>query len=80
VGGVDGVSAGRTAPGPEQAPVRRGVDHVEVSHLAMYLSKLKSLPAVRQDLIDSVREQLAQGGYDTPEKLEAALDQLLDDL
>ena len=58
----------------------RGSDRVEVSQLAMYLSKLRALPDVRQDLIDEVRAQIAKGAYDTPEKLEAALGALLDEL
>ncbi len=69
---------GRGAPTPPSTT--RGSDRVEVSQLAMYLSKLRAMPDVRQDLIDEVRAQIAKGAYDTPEKLEAALDALLDEL
>ena len=41
-------------------------------------TKLKNLP-VRQELVDSVRQQIAQGTYDTPEKLDAAINELLSD-
>jgi hypothetical protein len=44
--------------------------------MAVYLNKLKNLP-IRQDLVDSVRQQISQGTYDTPEKLDAALNELL---
>jgi hypothetical protein len=35
---------------------------------------------MRQDLIDRVRREIAEGTYDTPEKWDQALDRLLDDL
>ena len=47
--------------------------------MALYLSKLRALPEIRQDLVDSVRAQIASGSYDTPDKLDAALDELLSD-
>jgi negative regulator of flagellin synthesis FlgM len=47
--------------------------------MATYLSKLSALPQVRQDLVNSVREQIAAGTYDTPERLDAALNVLLSD-
>jgi len=77
--------AGRDAhqAGMDQAavqPIRRGDDRVEVSALATYLSKLKQLPAIRQGLVDSVRDQIAQGSYETPEKIDAAVEELLTDL
>lgn len=59
--------------------VQRGSDQVEVSQLATYLSTLRSLPSVRQDLIDSVKAQIAAGTYDTPERFDAALNGLVND-
>ena len=35
---------------------------------------------VRADLVARVRREIAAGTYDTPEKLEAALERLLEDL
>src|SRR3954452_7590680 len=37
-------------------------------------------PEVRADLVARVRRDIAAGNYDTPEKWEAALDRLLEDL
>jgi hypothetical protein len=73
-----GSSLGRNVHVTEDATVRRGSDRVEVSQMALYLNKLKSLP-VRQDLVDSVKQQIAQGTYDTPEKFEAAMNEMLGD-
>lgn len=61
------------------APVR-GQDQVEVSELAMYLNKLRDMPAVRQDLVDRVKSEIAGGTYLTPDKLDAALAELARDL
>jgi hypothetical protein len=40
---------------------------------------MKMLPSVRQNLIDSVRERIANGTYETPEMLDAAIEQFMHD-
>lgn len=35
---------------------------------------------VRQDRIERIKRQIAEGTYDTPERWEAALDRLLDEM
>ena len=40
----------------------------------------RSDPAIRWDLVDRVRREIAAGDYDTPEKWQIALDRLLDRL
>jgi hypothetical protein len=37
-------------------------------------------PFVRWDLVERVKQEIAQGVYDTPEKWDAALDRLLESL
>lgn len=64
----------------EASPPRRGTDQVEVSDMAYYMSQLRSLPPVRQDLIDQVRSQINSGTYDTPQKVDAAIEAMFDDL
>jgi len=59
--------------------IRRGTDQVEVSELATYLSKIRQLP-VRQELVDSVREKIARGDYETPDRIDATVDEILKDL
>ncbi|MCC6950269.1 MAG: flagellar biosynthesis anti-sigma factor FlgM [Phycisphaerales bacterium] len=64
----------------EAAPtIRRGTDHVEVSELATYLAKIRQLP-IRQELVDRVRDEISRGEYDTPDRVEAAVEELLKDL
>lgn len=68
---------GRNAAGEG---IDRGSDRLEVSELATYLSKLSALPPVRTELVDTVRRQIADGTYETPEKFNAAVEELLKDL
>jgi negative regulator of flagellin synthesis FlgM len=58
----------------------RGDDRVEFSRAAQLLSKLHELPDVRQDLVDRVKNEIASGTYETPDKLDAALESLSEDL
>ena len=39
-----------------------------------------SAPEVRQEQVDAIREQIAAGTYETPEKLDKAVDRLLDEI
>lgn len=64
----------------DEAPTRRSGDRAEISEMASYLNKLRALPAVRQDLVDRVRDKIAAGEYDTADKIEQALDELYRDL
>lgn len=58
----------------------RGSDSVELSQHARYLSQLANLPDIRQGLVDRVRSEIAQGRYETPDKIDALLDELASDL
>jgi len=50
---------------------------VEVSTLARSLSRLNQDEPVRQDLIDRVRAEIEAGRYDTPDKVDAAVENIL---
>ena len=78
-GGVTDRTTVRTTALRDSAPVERPSDRVDISDRARYLNRLASLPA-RQGLVDRVRSEIAEGTYDTPEKLDQALSGLLDDL
>lgn len=64
-----------TAPTGSGAEAKR--DQVELSSQAQLLSKIAELPDVRESLVVRVRSELAAGTYETPDKLEAAIDALL---
>ncbi len=72
----------KPATGAAQAtPVRRlTADRVELSELARYRALVASLPAIRTDLVNSVRQQIQAGTYETDEKLTQAIEALAADL
>jgi negative regulator of flagellin synthesis FlgM len=55
-------------------------DHVEISPLGQMLDGIGQLPEIRHERVDEIRRQLATDSYETPEKLELALDRMLDEL
>lgn len=55
----------------------RGTDRVEVSRMASLLNQLREMPEVREDLVARVRAQIAAGDYDTPERIEGAIDGMI---
>jgi anti-sigma28 factor (negative regulator of flagellin synthesis) len=77
VGAVE--TALRSSARSEPAPPRRAADKVELSDKAYYLNKLRNLP-IRSDLVDSVRQQIEGGTYETEAKIDAAIDELVKDL
>ncbi len=87
---ISSVSADRPdlTIGAPSSPIRHGgdagrprpSDRVELSDRARYLSKIADMPAVRSDLVDSVRRQIEQGTYDSAERLEEAIRNLAEDL
>jgi hypothetical protein len=73
-------SEGSVRPEGASGGIVREADQLEVSFMATYLAKLRELPAIRQDLVDRVKGEISAGRYETNEKLEAALDELVKEL
>ncbi len=71
-------------PGAEAAPAveapHREPDSVDLSEHARLLETLRENNAIRTELISQVRAEIAAGTYETPERLERALDALAEDL
>ena len=65
----------RTAA-PSQPAAGRGADTVEFSSAARLLGSADGPDNVRQDLIDQVRAEIAAGIYETPDKIDTAVDNL----
>ena len=61
-------------------PSGRAGDRVELSTHARLLDRLLRLPDVRDELVASVRQAIADGTYQTPEKLDIAVQRLLEEL
>lgn len=66
------------------SPVVHGLeapqDEVQISSAARLLGQIQSDPAVRAERLVEIRAAIASGVYETPEKLEAALLRLLDEI
>ena len=60
-----------------------GVDHtdqVDISPEADQISRAREASDVRSDRVAEIRRAIADGSYETDEKLNAALDRLLDEM
>jgi negative regulator of flagellin synthesis FlgM len=67
---------------PESQPTSASgpVDRVDISPAAEAASKAGEAGGVRQDLVNLIRGQIASGTYDTPEKMDIALERMLDQM
>jgi negative regulator of flagellin synthesis FlgM len=63
----------------DQPAQTRTSDRVELSGLDGIMAKLKTND-VRTDKVQAIRQQIAEGSYETPEKLDAAIERMMDDL
>ena len=55
-------------------------DVVEISSAASLAAKIEQIPDVRADLVARVKQEIAAGTYETPERIDAAIENLLEDL
>ncbi|MCC5828399.1 MAG: hypothetical protein JJU36_03030 [Phycisphaeraceae bacterium] len=90
---VNGTERNRTNPGshtpgastpasptPGGPGNREPVDRADLSEEGLNRSRGESQGTIRFDLVGRVRAEIAEGRYETPEKLDAAIDRLLADL
>lgn len=77
--GIHGPHFAHRGQGPHAAPQSEGADRVEISPAAEEAIRLAESGQIRQDLVNSIRAQIAAGTYETPAKLEAALERMLDE-
>ncbi len=68
------------APDTRDRAADRAGDRVELSTHARLLDRLLRLPDVRDELVERVRHAIADGTFETPEKLDIAVRQLLEEL
>lgn len=62
---------------PEAAPI---ADEVEISDAARLVEQVQQMPDIREDRVAAVRQQIADGTYETNDKLNLALERLLDEI
>jgi len=83
VHGAHGINAPhftQRTQGSQAAPASRAADRVEISPAAEAAAKAADTGDIRTDLVNSIRQQIAAGTYDTPDKMDAALSRLLDQI
>lgn len=56
------------------------LDNINTTPIGQLLKKIASLPEVRKEKVLGVRRQLNDGNYDLNERLNIALDKVLEDL
>ena len=61
----------------DQAPIN---DELQISDAARLVEQARQVPEVRQDRIEAIRAKIAEGTYETDEKLEIAVERLLDEI
>lgn len=55
-------------------------DEVQISSVGQFLDRIGQLPEIRTNRVDQLRAAIAQGNYDSDEKLSVALDRLLSEI
>ena len=55
-------------------------DQLEISAAAQAAIEAHESGEIRSELVSRVREEIANGTYETPDKLDTALDRLLDEI
>ena len=58
---------------PDRSPEQRAL----AAHL---LERIKDVPNVREDLCKRVKQEIAEGAYETAERMEQAVERLVDEL
>jgi len=54
-------------------------DRVEISNVARFLSQIASMPDIRPEKVEALRNALLQGNYDVDTRFSQALDRFLDE-
>ena len=55
-------------------------DELDISHEADLASRAREVPDIRADRVAEIRRQIESGEYETEERLNLALDRLLDEI
>ena len=64
----------------QESPSTKSVDRVDISAAAEAAIQASEGGEVRHDLVNQIRAQLAAGTYESAEKLDVAIDRLLDEI
>ena len=78
--GREGGSAGENQIPDEDLLMEQILENINTTPIGQVLKKIASLPEVRKEKVLDVRQRLTEGKYDLNERLDIALEKVLDDL
>ncbi len=55
-------------------------DSAEISDTARFMALLRDVPPIRKEKVEALKELIASGKYETPERIAGAVDKLLEEL
>jgi flagellar biosynthesis anti-sigma factor FlgM len=55
-------------------------DTVQISDSARYLGEIKKLPPIRQEKVQAMRDLIASGQFETPERINGTVDRILQEM
>lgn len=79
---AQGINAPHRAAAPASAPSYsvHASDQLDISPEAELISQVHNLPEIRADRVAELKAAIASGTYETDDKIDAALDRLLDEI
>jgi len=85
VHGAQGINAPHHTARASQASAARSnslaqVDQLDISPEASFAAQANDLPEIRQDRVAEIRAQIESGVYETNDKIDGALERLLDEI
>jgi len=69
----------RSAPPAQQTQAQQIRDELDISEAARLAEQAQDSD-IRWDRVEAIRAEIARGTYETPEKLEIAIERLLDEI
>ncbi|UCG33457.1 MAG: flagellar biosynthesis anti-sigma factor FlgM [Phycisphaerales bacterium] len=70
-------------PAREEVRIQAGkapTDRVEISDLARFMGQLHGASMIRHGLVERIRAEIEAGTYETPERINATVDILIEEL
>lgn len=65
---------------PKAPSSPHGPDELQISPEAQLISQAREVPEIRADRVAAIRAEIQNGTYETSEKLDVALERLLDEI
>ena len=72
-----GARSTQSTASADTAPIQ---DELNLSDTAQMIDQVRQTPDIRQDRVSALRSQIASGTYETHDKLDVAVNRLLDEI